>query len=299
MKKIGLFWKILLVVLLCFSGIFILIMSLNNWDFNKVINNSYIETEEVIDGEFDNININLDALDLTFVKSNNEENKVNLIAHEKVKSEINVESNTLYINVKDEREWFDRIGIFNEMEMIIYLNESTYDELIIIGSTGDIEIPNDFSFLNSNIELTTGDIDFSSNVNNLNIELTTGDVDISSLSCLEDINITLTTGELELDNVTCRNFISKGSTGKIELNNLIASGKISIEMTTGDIEFNRCDASEIFVKTTTGDVKGSLMSNKLFITHTTTGNVKVPSGSEGGKCEIYCTTGNINIWIEN
>ena len=70
-------------------------------------------------------------------------------------------------------------------------------------------------------------------------------------------------------------------------------------MTTGDIEFNRCDASEIFVKTTTGDVKGSLMSNKHFITHTTTGNVKVPSGSEGGKCEIYCTTGNINIWIEN
>lgn len=299
MKKIGLFWKILIVILLCFSGIFILIMSLNNWDFNKVINNSYIETEEVIDGEFDNININLDALDLTFVKSNNEENKVNLIAHEKVKSEINVESNTLYINIKDEREWFDRIGIFNEMEMIIYLNESTYDELIIIGSTGDIEIPKDFSFLNSNIELTTGDIDFSSNVNNLNIELTTGDVDISSISCLEDINIMLTTGELELDNVTCRNFMSKGSTGKIELNNLIAIGKISIEMTTGDIEFNRCDASEIFVKTTTGDVKGSLMSNKHFITHTTTGNVKVPSGSEGGKCEIYCTTGNINIWIED
>lgn len=297
MKK-NIFWKILLVLLLVFGGLFIAVMSANNWDFSRIGHNS-LKREENVTEKFDNIDINLDVLDLNLVKSNNEETRIILIAHEKIVNEVYVESNTLYINVIDERKWADKLFSFNEMEMTIYLNESTYNELSINGSTGDIDISSDFTFSEANINLTTGDIDFSSDVNNLNIELTTGDVNISSLNCTGDINIELTTGESEIDNVSCKNLFFKGSTGSIELDNVLVSEKMNIQMTTGEIEFDRCDANEIYIKTTTGDVKGSLLSNKNFITHTTTGSVNVPNSSEGGKCEIYCTTGDIHIWIEN
>ena len=57
--------------------------------------------------------------------------------------------------------------------------------------------------------------------------------------------------------------------------------------------FDRCDAAELSITTDTGDVKGTLLSDKVFIARTDTGRVHVPETTNGGKCKITTSTGDI------
>ena len=81
------------------------------------------------------------------------------------------------------------------------------------------------------------------------------------------------------------------------MKNVIIAEKRSITTSTGDVELDRCDAGEIHIQTSTGDVQGSLLTTKDFHADSNTGDVKVPSSSEGGKCEITCSTGDIHITV--
>ena len=132
----------------------------------------------------------------------------------------------------------------------------------------------------------------------LNVSVSTGDVTASDIICGGDITVGVSTGDLHLTNIVCKNVISQGSTGDILLKNVIASEKFSLKRSTGDIEFDGSDAAEIFAKTTTGDVTGSLLSEKVFTAQTGTGTVKVPKTTNGGKCEINTSTGDIKIKIK-
>ena len=107
--------------------------------------------------------------------------------------------------------------------------------------------------------------------------------------------INVSTGKTNLTDIKCKSLISDGSTGDFSLKNVIATEKFSIERSTGDVKFDDCDANEIWIKTDTGDVTGKLLSEKIFITETSTGDVNVPKSTNGGKCEITTSTGDIYI----
>ena len=129
----------------------------------------------------------------------------------------------------------------------------------------------------------------------IDIATSTGDITIAGVTCEDDIVINVSTGKANLTDIKCKSFISDGSTGDFSLKNVIATEKFSIERSTGDVKFDDCDATEIWVKTDTGDVTGNLLSEKIFITQTSTGDVLVPKSTNGGKCEITTSTGDIYI----
>lgn len=178
------------------------------------------------------------------------------------------------------KAWYDYIGIyFKSANITVYLPETEYSSFVIKGTTSDICI--------ENIAMES-----------LNVSVSTGDVTASDIICGGDITVGVSTGDLHLTNIVCKNVISQGSTGDILLKNVIASEKFSLKRSTGDIEFDGSDAAEIFAKTTTGDVTGSLLSEKVFTAQTGTGTVKVPKSTNGGKCEINTSTGDIKIKIK-
>lgn len=112
-----------------------------------------------------------------------------------------------------------------------------------------------------------------------------------------EVKVSVTTGDLEiLDNFVFGNIEIKGTTSDIDLSNITADN-MDVSLTTGDVELDRCDANEIYIKTSTGDVEGSLLSDKIFICSTTTGDIDVPQATNGGRCEIVTTTGDIDIEI--
>ena len=109
--------------------------------------------------------------------------------------------------------------------------------------------------------------------------------------------IKVSTGKTQLSGVTCKSFASEGSTGKINLKNTVAENSIKIDRGTGDVTFDSCDAENITVTASTGDVKGTLKTDKIFSAKTSTGKVRVPDSTEGGRCYITTSTGDIDISV--
>ena len=307
--------SLLLIGCILFTGV----MSMLKWDFNKLSTTKFETSTHIVTEKFFEISIITNTANIEFQRSENEQCKIVCFEKEKSKHSVSVENKKLSIQVLDQQKWYDHIGInFNTPKITVYLPEGSYSDLIIKGSTGDLEIEKGFSFANIsvtkstgdvvccasasdtiNIKTTTGDItvdDITSD--NVDLSVTTGNIKAKSVICNNTLNIKVTTGKSNIVSSRCGQFISAGSTGDISIDNLIVSQDISIKRSTGNITFKETDASELYLKTSTGDIKGTLLNDKIFITKTNTGDIEVPQTTSGGKCEAQTDTGDIIIDIK-
>lgn len=299
--------------------IFVVVMSLNGWDFKKLGTVKYETNSYVIEEDYREIIITTTTADIQILPSEDGECRVICYEEEKLKHEVKVESDTLVIDVEDTRKWYDYINFsFDSPKITVYLPTDKLASLYINGSTGNINIPSGLTFENIRIFANTSDVNcYASATGNINIELNTGKIDLAGIkagslnlvtstggmelkmiACSGDVSISTGTGNTKINVLDCKNLYSTGSTGNIKLIATIASGNFNIERNTGNVEFYNCDASEIFVKTSTGDIEGNLLSDKIFFTQTSTGDIDVTKSTSGGKCELTTSTGDIDIKIE-
>ena len=307
--------------LILFGGIiFVITMSFLDWDFKKLSTVEYETNEYEINEAFKNISIDTSTADITLLPS--EDEKVKVVAYEvkNINHITKVESGTLKIEKNDSRKWHEKIQLFNfdSAKITVYLPKAPYESLKIDSSSGDVEIPKNFTFgkieiaTNSSdikcsasssgllkIKVSTGDISLDGAFyKEMDIKSSTGDVELLGTACIEKITLSVGTGDINAKTVTCKEFIASGSSSDISLDNVIATSKMQIDTNSGDISLDRCDSLDINLKASTGDIEGSLLSHKEFDADASTGDVKVPPSVLGkGKCYIRTSTGDINIKI--
>ena len=294
-------------------------MSLNGWDFTKLTTEKYETNTYEIKENFKDVSIHTDTADVSFVLTEEEVCKV--VCHEPVKEKhaVAVQNETLSVTATDTRKWFNKITFvsFDSPCLKIYLPKTVYEKLVIELSTGDVQLPRDFSFQDIEIGTSTGDIECAASAEkavrlcastgdinldgtkagSIELSVSTGRIKVRNVVCEGEMQIDVSTGKTELTSVCCKEFTSVGTTGDISFVHTIVDDKLSVERSTGDVLFDRSDAGEIFIETSTGDVEGSLLSEKVFFTESDTGNIHVPKAMAGGKCEIKTDTGNIEIEI--
>lgn len=319
MSKTAIIWLIVAAALVFLSMIFFVItMSVNDWDFTKLSTFNYETNEHEIRDSFVNISVKTDTADIQFIPYDGGNCKVVCFENSKTKHDVSVKEGTLTVQLTDDRKWYDYIGIqWGKSKITVYLPETVYASLYIKESTGNIDIPQAFSFETIDITTSTGDVKNAASASgdvkiststgniylqniaagSLTLSVTTGNVTASDIACVGDLSIRVSTGKTNLATVSCTNLHSTGSTGDITLNNVVASEKLSVERSTGDVKFEGSDASEIFVETDTGDVTGNLLSDKVFIVQTDTGKMDVPKTITGGRCEVVTDTGDIIIKV--
>lgn len=273
------------------------VMTVLKWDFKKLQMVKYETCDYDIDEKYNNISIVTKSADVLLLPSENLETSVVCYEQKNMSHSVTVKDGTLTIEVIDTRKWYEHIGInFASPKITVYIPQGEYGKLSVDVSTGDVEASSDFQFESVNISAITGDILIkNATVGALDLSVSTGDIIVESISCESDVKIKTSTGDAKLTDITCKNIISTGSTGDVFLKNVVAAEKITIDRSTGDANFEACDGAEIFVKTSTGDVKGRLLTNKVFMAKTDTGSVDVPKMTDGGKCEITTSTGDIKI----
>ncbi len=298
--------------------IFCIVMTKLGWDFKKLSTDKYVTNTHSITETFHNISIDTNTADIVFIPTDETETKVVCYEEEKSIHAVSVAEDTLVIKLINSRKWYDHIGIhIGTPTITVYLPQDAYTSLLIDTSTGDIEIPGDFTFQNIDISgstcdvncaasvsekikvhVTTGDINLlNASAGTLDLSATTGDIALSSVSCNRDISAKVTTGDCYLIDVSCVNLQVTGTTGDIDLKNVISSGEFQLKVGSGHISFDRCDAATITAKTTTGDITGTLLSEKIIFAEATTGDINVPQSTTGGKCNVNTTTGDIKIQI--
>lgn len=307
--------------LILFGGIiFVITMSFLDWDFKKLSTVEYETNEYEINEAFKNISIDTSTTDIILLPSEDEKAKVVAYEEEKINHIAKVEDGTLKIERNDTRKWHEKLQLFNfdSSKLTVYLPKASYESLKIDSSTGDIKIPQNFTFRNIEIDTSTSDVNCSASSSGLlkikvstgdicvdgafyaemNIKATTGDIKLLGTACIGKISLEVTTGDISASTITCNEFIATGSNGDITLGNVIATSKMQIKTGTGDISLDRCDSYDINLKATTGDIEGSLLSHKEFDADASTGDINVPSSVLGkGKCYIRTSTGDIDIKV--
>ena len=335
---------VLVAILLLIAGIAITGAAFIMTDFSLegFATESFEETTCTIEGDFNHVLIATQEHDLTILPSENGEC---MIVFDKIKAQKNeyapeyaIDSDTLVINIVDNRKWFDHIGIFSgEVSMTLYLPESHYTSLTAANDTGDITVSEGLSFTGSSVATSTGDIKFLAKIDgelalatstgditvsdqeliSLDASVSTGETFIENVKATGGITLSGSTGRTELHSVEAGGITSKGSTGDILLKNVYVekdiiikrstgdvtltstlAGAFEIETSAGDVKLDACDANSIDIETDTGDVMGYLLTPKIFDTDTNTGDIRVPQSTSGGTCKIRTDTGNITITIE-
>ena len=320
MRKAYIVWIIIAsALILCGSILFGGVMTMLDWDFTKLSTTKYVTNEHILDDSFSDITISTDTADIEFIAS--DDGNVRVICHEEVNAyhSVSVDGGELIIKLKDERKWYEHIGIgFGISKITVYMPAGEYASLCVSGNTGDIYVPESFSFGDATVSLSTGDVSFfaekcknvsvstsTGSINakgiecqSLSLSVSTGKVTASEIRCSKSFFVNVSTGVTELSDIECESFLSEGSTGDLKAKGLICKESLSAERSTGDVLLEGCDGGDVKITTDTGDVRGTLLSDKVFITSSDTGKISVPKTTSGGKCEITTDTGDIRITIE-
>lgn len=264
-----------------------------------------VTKEFPLEDSFNKIDVDIVTADLTFKPSEDDKAKVVSVEKEKIHHTAKVSNNTLQIREQDDRKFYEKwFGFVSKMKVTVYLPETTYEELKIDITTGNILVEDSFTFEKQNIKSTTGDLKFE-NVSgkSADIKITTGNVTLNNYKLENSLNCDTTSGDYTFNDVQCEKVTLHTTSGKYILNDLIVTGaldpdrpNLDISGTSSDITFKNCDAHNIKVKTTSGDIKGNFLTEKNIDAKTTTGNSKVDSNSMAAdKCYIRTTTGDIDI----
>ena len=154
MKKI----KVALCLIVVALIIFVLVMTLNNWNFKNFSNKEYITNTYEITENFYYISINVRTADIEILPST--DGKCKIEAYEEIDRthKIEVANQALLITPPDKRV---NLSIFNfdSPEIKIYLPNQEYETLNIDATTGDVVIDKAFSFNSINAEVTTGNVE--------------------------------------------------------------------------------------------------------------------------------------------
>lgn len=274
------------------------------------------EKTYVVAESFTSVQVDTTVCDVTVVKTD-EEFRVVCPDSNKFSYAVTVEENTLLIRQVDLRRWYDFIGIqLGKTTITVYLPDSYYDLIRIDTDTGDIYVPEDFSFGAAEIFTDTGDVRFSASVSErlnasastgnlticagtpemVQVSTSTGNVTLQDMACV-DCFVKTTTGDLFISSLTCQTLDCQSDTGDKQLQNVVVEEYIKAISTTGDVELTGCDALTITIETDTGDITGTLLSPKEFFMQTDTGETHIPdhSGTVNGKCYVNSTTGDITF----
>lgn len=319
MKKQTKLWLIVACTLFLVGGIlFTGGMTALGWDFKRLSTVTYDTDVYTLSDDFQNIAVKAKTADITIVPSENDKVKVVCYEMKRTTYIVGIENDTLMIQKNDVRRWYDYIGFnFDTPKITIYLPRSSYGTLSIQTSTGDVKLPQDFTFESIDISVSTGDVTClasasehigiktstgnirmeNTSAGSLDLSVSTGKITLTDITCAGDAAVKVSTGKAYLTDLTCQSLTSKGSTGDITLENVMVKKTLTVKRSTGDVRLDRCDAAEILITTDTGDVKGSLLTDKVFITRSDTGRIDVPKSLTGGRCEITTDTGDIKITI--
>ena len=299
--------------------LFGIVMLLTGGDLMKLSNGDHEMNSYDVGGEFRNIFVQAKDADVLFLPSEDGSCRVVCDEAQRLKYSVSVENGTLSVRPVDARRWYEYISWFSpEKQVTVYLPAVEYGALAVEGSTGDIEISARFMFASVDASVGTGDVRCYASasgevkiktatgsacvegisVGSLALSTSTGSASASDILCAGDVTVGVSTGSAQLKNVQCANAFLSGGTGTIHLQNVIAEQNLRIENGTGDVHLDGCDAAEIFAKASTGDITGTLYSGKIFVTDSSTGRIDVPASAPGGRCELYTTTGDIQIIIQ-
>ena len=120
---------------------------------------TFEEKVSTVTEAFTGIEISADTADITLLPSSDGSCRIVSFDHKRISYITSVTDGVLKIEKKDERGFLSRIFNFGKQTLAVYLPSAEYESLKINSSTGDISVTDQFSFGDTEINISTGDIE--------------------------------------------------------------------------------------------------------------------------------------------
>lgn len=247
---------------------------------------------------FANIEAENAACDIILVPSADGKRKVVCDEATSIMNQVTVENGTLKITEKDCRRWYEHIAViwFNKMSVTIYMPQGEYGSLNLKSVSGNIKIPEEFKFQNTEILSTSGDVSLDAGISgDIYAKSVSGNVKIKNASA-NNIKAVTTSGDVYFSNVSAAELDARSTSGNVKLESVTVTGATESSTVSGDIRLVEADSGSYNLKSVSGNIKGTIISPKTFITKTTSGSMRVPENVSGvGTFTAATTSGNIKI----
>lgn len=186
---------------------------------------------------------------------------------------VNVNGDTL--TIKEEKEWFRFISFANP-KIEICLPEKEYEELMIDTLSGSVDLKDRISFINVEIESTSGSI--------------ATDIEAVNKAVIES-----TSGSVRIEGLNNRELYISSVSGSVKLNNVLSESSIVIKTASGSVKLDKVDSENIEISTVSGSVNGKILSDKQYHVSTVSGSVNIPQSRGDESCNIETVSGSISI----
>jgi DUF4097 and DUF4098 domain-containing protein YvlB len=250
-------------------------------DYKQLIKTENVEEKTYdIEESFDNIEIGVGMNDLIVKRSEDKAAHFFCTETERIKYNVEVKNNTLYIKEKNNKTLINIVSFANSPSNVLYLPKDTYESVTGTLGSGDIIIDEAFSFAD------------------LSLKVGSGDVKISNVKCQNLFKAHTGSGAINATSVTSEgSFEATTGSGRIELTSCVGT-TVELKTGSGRIVFDDCDGTDLKMSTGSGDIRGTLRTGKAFTTKAGSGDVIVPSGTkENGTCEVKTGSGDIEISV--
>ena len=332
--------RILCISALAFLLGCVLVMSaflMIGFDFSRLDSRNMVKTEQVIEGEFSNIEISNLQQDLRVVASPDGVCRISYYGNERLSLATVIEDGVLRIVMQDMRDWRDYINIVNaEREMaVLYLPEGSYGTLRVKVGSMDLVLEREICIARLEADVSSGIIDSLAQITDgvdikgstgslhlenvsggdITIERSSGDVVLKHCRAakttltlfsgdvvMEDVGgeivATTSSGDIEIEDAELTTLTLKLSTGDVELKRTVVQTELRIETSTGDIVMKRSDAAHMILVTSSGDVELELLRGKGYYVQTSSGSVSYPAhDTNGGLCNVTTSSGDVMITV--
>lgn len=265
-----------------------------NFDITKINDVTYSDETYSVNEDFSNVYISSIGGEIKLLRSDDALCKVLVNENSKISCSVRTEDDTLHIDLRDNRKWYEHISFFGfNNDIAVYFPQEAYDALHIETASSDIEVSQELSFASAEISTMSGEVDVKASISdNISINTTSGDISVEN-SFATEVTLKSVSGEINGEKINCKSISAKTTSGEIELKNVVAEYQMNGKSVSGSIFLDNCDADYLKLSTTSGDVRGQLLTSKTFVTDTTSGDVNVPRSIGNGTCEIKTTSGDI------
>lgn len=310
--------KITLIVAACLIVVGLMISFISvavvGFDFAQFDTNDWKTNTYIIDESFENISIEGLEASVSLVPAADGVCKVVCTENDDVYNEIDVVNNTLTIKRIDNEKWHFNIGISMEESIItVYLPEAEYKKLSVDNSSGRIEVPEGFTFVEAKVANNSGKASFEADVKDaLTVENTSGGVyvaenqvgslkvsgssggiDIASVSVKDDMEVGNTSGGIRIQDVDCKNMMVKGSSGSIRVSSILAKGNIDARCSSGSIQMEDVECVSIDAENSSGSIKcDNVIASDEMMLRNSSGGISLEA-CDAANMRLSATSGSI------
>ncbi len=297
-KRIAIIAAIVCITLGALSAMLVMINV--GFDLVKLNNMTFERNTYEIEQNFENIRIVDTECDILLRPSPDGICRLVCSENEKIFTSIAHQDNTLQITRTDIRKWYEHIGLFlwEDSDVILYLPHEQYKNIYLSTQSGNIEVPECFTFDYAELNSVSGDISFESGTDGgILAESTSGDITLKNATNGR-IAVTAVSGNILMENMSVDTISATATSGEIYMRSVISKNAATLTTVSGNIELLKCDAESYVLHSTSGNILATLLSPKKFDTKSVSGKVHhSPSIFSGGSCVAETVSGNIRITL--